>query len=245
MRHIGIKDYVALFFNGCLSKALIIIWAISGLILLLIYSEGDTMDFRMNFGKTDKVQGYIKSLDETDVSVNEEEIVKYFYGFSVDGEVFSGQSYGPYYYDADDQVTIEYLISDPENSRIMRMDNSMVGLVPIYIFGFLFLLFSFFLFAAIQVAIKHGNLIENGEITESRRITKEPTNTKINNKTLFKLTYEYEVYGVSYQLVHKTTNTGDSGEMEEIVYKRNKPKVGVFLFKLPKDIAKRIRSRPF
>ena len=139
VRFLSIKNYVDLFFKGWYAKGILIAISILGLILFLIYSDGDTKDFKLAYGSTTTTEGYVNNIEETNASINDESVEKYFYGYSVNDQVYRSYCYGTLYLDYDQKIKVQYLISDPEISRIVDSNNSLFGVFAIYLFGFFLL----------------------------------------------------------------------------------------------------------
>lgn len=242
MRYLSINNYISLYLNGCYIKSILAIWLINGIVLTLLYSDGDTDDFKLNFSSTVTTDAYIKNIEETNVSVNGQDIDKYFYSFSVDNNIYFSQCYGPFYLDIDDKVLVEYLPNNPNVSRIVSSDNSTVGLFPIYLFGIASIIFSILLIMHVAKTIKYGSIISRGELIEAKQISKEATNTKINNRRVYKLIYTYEVYGINQELVHKTTEPNKFKNTERVVYNQDAPASGIIFSTLPTNIKRLIHS---
>ena len=98
-RQLSIRNYISLFFISTYAKVITGIFLGSAVIFYLIYSEGDTDDFKLNYGSTNVAYGYVVNIESTNVSVNDEDVERYFYRFSIDGEVFGGDFYGSLYVD--------------------------------------------------------------------------------------------------------------------------------------------------
>jgi hypothetical protein len=84
--------------------------------------------------------------------------------------------------------------------------------------------------------LKGNRLLANGKIGSGRLISSEPTNTRINRRTVYKLTFEFTAEdGRTYQAVAKTHephHLQDEAE-ERLLYDAYNPAYAVLLDNLP------------
>jgi hypothetical protein len=132
-------------------------------------------------------------------------------------------------------VTIEYPQGNPQTSRIKGMRRKPVGL-----FGLLPVLFPLigllFITIGIRKGIKANRLLALGEQTTGRLKSKEKTNTKVNNKPVYKLTFEFDTpEGMTCEAIAKTHNTAklEDQAQEPLLYDPMRPSYAVMLDDLP------------
>ncbi|MEL6560678.1 MAG: hypothetical protein AAFQ94_20970 [Bacteroidota bacterium] len=239
-RQLSIKNYISLFFISTYAKVITGIFLGSAVIFYLIYSEGDTDDFKLNYGSTNVAYGYVVNIESTNVSVNDEDVERYFYRFSIDGEVFGGDCYGSLYVDFDEKVKVQYLKSDPDVSRIVGGDNSISGLFMIYFMGVVLIILVILMVRHFRKTMRYAGITANGVITKSTNRYVEPTNVSINDQPQFRLIYDYEAFDQSYSVEHKTIYTDDFKMTERIVYDRNQPENAIIFSTLPISIQRLI-----
>jgi hypothetical protein len=96
-----------------------------------------------------------------------------------------------------------------------------------------------FVIISLKKAKRNIYLIQNGIITNGKVIKKEPTNTRINNQTVYKVFFQYKSQDGNIQEAmnksHITYNLGDE-EKEPLVYDCQNPSKAVLLDTLPKKI---------
>lgn len=159
------------------------------------------------------------------------------YDFTIaDGSEYKGLSYiTGKQFEQGQKVTIEYPQGKPQTSRIKGMRQKPVGLFGIFpvVFPMIGLLF---IIRGIKKGIKANRLLTLGEQTTGKLKSKERTNTKVNKKPVFKLTFEFNTpEGMTYETLVKTHETGkleDEAE-EPLLYDPVLPSYAVMLDDLP------------
>jgi hypothetical protein len=95
------------------------------------------------------------------------------------------------------------------------------------------------LFFSTKKAIKEVYILKIGELAEGRLLSKIPTNTKINNQTVYELQFQFEATnGQMYQAkcrTHQYYRLEDE-QLEKLVYDPDMPSNAVMLDALPKGI---------
>jgi len=155
---------------------------------------------------------------------------------TADGTEYKGLSYiTGKQFELGQKVTIEYPQGKPQTSRIKGMRQKPVGLFGIFpvVFPMIGLLF---IIRGIKKGIKANRLLTLGEQTTGRLKSKERTNTKVNKKPVFKLTFEFNTpEEMTYETLVKTHETGkleDQAE-EPLLYDPVHPSYAVMLDDLP------------
>lgn len=239
-RQLSIKNYISLFFISTYAKVITGIFLGAILVFYLIYSEGDSDDFKLNYGSTNVAYGYVVNIESTNVSVNDKDVERYFYRFSIDGEVHGGDCYGSLYVDFDEKVKVRYLKSDPTVSRIVGGDNSISGLFMIYFMGVILLILLVLILRHFKKTMKYAGIAANGVLTKSVNRYTEPTNVTINDRPQFRIIYDYEAHDQQYSVEYKTVYTDDFKMTERIVYDRNQPENAIIFSTLPISIQRLI-----
>ncbi|MHC4692645.1 MAG: DUF3592 domain-containing protein [Planctomycetota bacterium] len=132
-------------------------------------------------------------------------------------------------------VTVEYPQGKPQTSRIKGMRQKPVGLFGIFpaVFPMIGLLF---IIGGMRKGIKANRLLTLGEQTTGKLKSKERTNTKVNKKIVYKLTFEFNTLeGMTYEVLVKTHETGKLEDQEEepLLYNPMRPSYAVMLDDLP------------
>lgn len=152
-------------------------------------------------------------------------------GQSFEGECYAtGLSFSP-----GDVVDVEYDSADPATSRIVGTRKKPWAA---------FLLFSA-IFPIVGMVIMviglRGNLravrvLKTGKLARGKLVDKQPTNTRINNRTVYRFTFEFQdEQGRSYQVSGKThiTELLEDEELERLLYDPEHPEGGVLVDALP------------
>jgi hypothetical protein len=204
----------------------------------------------LKISKTDPtVKGRIIEVSYTQASENEKPIYEYQFLYSVNGEEFRNSSYDIFRTLPSDS-TIEVIYSS-QNPQISKIKGMRAGLMPLWVLllvgifptiGFLFLLFSTLRKIKILQIMRVG-LIAQGTLTRQ-----EPTNTRINNRTVYKLFFSFTALdGQKYEAVgstHLTERLTDE-KTEMLVYDPQKPTDAVMLDVLPSVVKKYFQNEDF
>ena len=200
-------------------------------------------DFKSAFSFSDNdpvVSGVILNKKETNSSENKHRIYDYEFEYSVNGKTYTGNSFStasdP---KTGDTVIVQYNAKQNQLSRIQGMRTAPfdIWIVPFTcIFPLIGLIF---VILSIKKAQKNIYLVQNGILITGKVIRKEPTNTKINKQTVYKVFFQYKAQDGNLQeafiKTHITHNLGDE-EKEPLVYDSQNPSSAVLLDSLPKKI---------
>ena len=187
----------------------------------------------------DTAQGVVSTIGTTSASENETPVYANHYAFRVERleEDFNGISYTtgrPF--SEGESVTIEYLGAYPDISRIQGARSGTFSWWVLCIVGIFPLVGIVFVALSLVSGFKSNRLLSHGNVALGTLISKEPTNTRINNQTVYKLTFEF------------TTDTGQRCEatarshqpyaledepQEQLLYDPQNPENAVLLDNLP------------
>jgi hypothetical protein len=191
------------------------------------------LDFR---GDLEEVQGAITRCEDTNASQNDSEIYAHYYLFEADGQEYDGVSYSVGRRSSPgDKVTVQFPPDRPARSRIKGMRTA---LFPIFVlFVVLFPLIGLcFMLAGFRKGRKAVRLLANGEQALGVLKSKEPTGTRINNRRVYKLTFEFmDQMGQTYEATAKTHEPEclqDDAE-EPLLYDPIRPTYATMLDHLP------------
>lgn len=191
------------------------------------------LDFR---GDLEEVRGVITRCEDTNASENEREIYAHYYEFKTGGQEYDGVSYSVGKQSSPgDKVTVQFPPGRPSRSRIKGMRTSAF---PIFVlFVVLFPLIGLcFLLSGFRKGRKAIRLLVNGEQASGVLKSKEPTNTKINNRPVYKLTFEFkDQTGQTHEATattHEPERLQDDAE-EPLLYDPLRPGYATMLDHLP------------
>ncbi len=138
-----------------------------------------------------------------------------------------------------DTVIVKYIAKRHQLSRIQRMRTAPfdIWIIPFTcIFPLIGLIF---VILSIKKAKENIYVMQNRILTTGKVIRKEPTNTKINKQTVYKVFFQYKTQDgnlkEAFIKAHITHNLGDE-EKEPLLYDSQNPSSAVLLDSLPKKI---------
>lgn len=194
-RHVPITLKIKILFGGIFS---IVGWIFLGIGLLVNSALIPMMSFNsVQFGEdSPQTTGKVVSIRGTNTTVNNQRVMECEYTFEgPDGNEYTGAGYG--YYNIPrigETVQIQYLADDPSKSRMIGRDGISTGAIP-YVF-LVFLIFPLIglgmLIGHWVIATKKIRLLQSGTVTMGKYSHKFPTNTRINNRTVYKIAYKFE-----------------------------------------------------
>ena len=184
-------------------------------------------------------EGITVNVEPTNATVNDTPVYAYTYSFRVESleTEFQGVSYTTgQQFESGWTVTVEYLKSNPNVSRIHGTRQAMFGpwvLCLVFLFPLIGLVFVVF---GLSGGIKANRLLAQGKVTQGVLKSKEPTSTRVNNRPVYKLTFEFRADdGGIYEVVSKThllQLLEDEAE-EQLVYDPRHPAHAVMMDNLP------------
>jgi hypothetical protein len=214
-----------------------------GLIFLRVFGGySDTGVVRFWLGTVKTATGVVSSVELTSASEGGSDsspgtpIYKVSYTFDVAGRERGGISYGAGYNPAPGTaVVVEYIEGDPETSRIQGCRGAIFPIWVMFVAIFP-LVGAVFVFFGFRKGWKANHLLSHGLLAWATRKSSEPTNVRINNRTVMKLTFEFEAAdGRTYPAVEKThlPEKLQDDEREAVLYDPLAPSYAVMLDSLP------------
>lgn len=225
------------------------LFSLVGLAFVLYFS------FQLNWkiifaGKDDfaPAQGYITGYNETAFSENDNTLFEYHYRFNLEKESTHSGVFLEYAgsYQIGQEIQVEYLKNSPGVSRILGRDRRNYHQIMFFagigglLAGFLFL------YPSCKKTRRERKIIMAGFPTKGKLILAEPTNLKVNEQTVYKLTYEYPTGNNKSQKFsvrsHMIRNFSDE-HFENLIYDPGKPSKAVIIDTLPEPVARYITRK--
>jgi hypothetical protein len=133
------------------------------------------------------------------------------------------------------QVEIEYEPGNPAVSRIVGTRKSAIDAWGIFValFPALGLIF---MVLGLRGNLRAVRVLRTGKLARGKLVEKQATNTRINNRTVYRLTFEFQdEQGRIYRVSGKThiTELLEDEELERLLYDPNHPEGGVLVDALP------------
>jgi len=219
-----------------------------GMLFALIFTPMIDFSSPFHFGDSSlKTTGAVSQVEKTNMSVNEETVIRYEFTFTYMGRSYSGTSYSTEHsYRPDDSVPVEFEPSDPSICRIEGMGMKPAGmfLLFIYIFpliGFVFLYFAF------KKGIQKIHAIRYGIMTRGKFVKMESTGGSINDRSIYDLHFAFkDRLGNEYTAIgstHLIEQVQDEPE-ERIIYDPDNPGNSVVVDAMPSSVRKFLSSVP-
>lgn len=241
-RQIPLLLAIQLLFSGVLCT---LGWVFLGFGMIFVWifaANTDPFAFFVFHGHLETARGVVTSVEETDFSEGGSEhtpgtpIYRLCYRFSYQGHDFEGASYrlrAPRKSIHD--VTIEFPAGRPNRSRIRGMRSAVFGPFALIaaIFPAIGLLFVVF---TLRRGFKRIQFLKHGELASGELVAKEPTNTQINNQTVYKMTFAFQTaLGKKAEITVRTHETErlEDDQLELLLYDPVKPTRGTTLDNLP------------
>jgi hypothetical protein len=180
--------------------------------------------------------GTLLEVKETSASENNVRVYAYKYSFRAEGAAYEGVSYATgREYGAGEAVVVEYVEGNPSLSRIRGMRRAEFG--PWVLFVLIFPLVGFiFIIVSLRAGLRANRLLRHGKLAWGELVSKEPTNTRINNRVVYKLTFAFQPEeGGHAQAVarsHEPEKLQDEAR-ERLLYDPFHPETAVLLDALP------------
>jgi hypothetical protein len=215
-----------------------------GMIFWWIFgAQSDVTSWYQFSGDLTQVRGSALAVEDTGISEGGGEdspgtpIYKVSYSFEPkEGGHAAGFCYGTGMYLAPGTpVDVEYAAGDPGTSRIVgsrKRPLDMWGLF-VAIFPLIGLALMFF---GLRSNARALHLLRLGKQARGRLVSKEPTNTKINNQMVYKLTFEYaDEAGETHRMSDRTHHTHlvEDEQTERLFYNPRNPSEGKLVDLLP------------
>ena len=189
-------------------------------------------------GRPISVVGTVLASRSTNVSENDSPVYEHTYSFvTPEGTQSRGTSYVTgHSLPAGSEVTVEYVPHRPQVSQVRGMRRN---LVPewVMLFVSIFPLIGLaFVVATVRQGIKANRLLAHGQLASGVLSDKQPTGTKINERTVYRLTFDFEAGdGRRYQATagtHEPERLEDQ-RREPLLYDVLNPSYSVMLDSLP------------
>lgn len=217
-------------------------WLFFGFGMIFVWIFGlPTLLYSVPFwlGGVETAPGVVSAVQGTGSSENDVPVMANQYVFRVERleQEYRGESYTTgSQYSVGDNVTVEYVADNPDISRIAGTRTGQFSSWALCVVGLFPLVGLGFIYVSLMQGFRGIRLLKNGKITEGRLSDKSPTNTRINNQTVYQLTFDFTADdGLPYQATarsHRTLNLEDE-PLEQLVYDPRNPKNAVLVDNLP------------
>lgn len=232
-RTIPLTTFITVWLGNIMTQIGLIFLAFSLIFLPFFITKDNFSAF--SFSSNDaETFGTITHIEATNSRVNKKTVYAYSYIFKIGEQSFQSTSYASKnpYLDIGKTVKIFYVKDNPAISHIEDMRNSEF---PQWVLLFL-LIFPTIGAVMATIGIKKGKkafmLLKHGELAKGKLIASVATNTKINNRYVYKMTFEFTTKkGKVQQMVAETHKTEllEDETMEGILYMAEQPEIALAL----------------
>lgn len=212
-------------------------WFIFGFGMIFVWTFCSNADLSaITFHANAQTKGRVTRVVGTGASENHQTIYENHYEYSVASKPFEGLSYSSGKQVSEgDAVDVEYREGAPERSRITGMRRGMFG--PFVLFVVIFPLIGA---AMAGFSIPYGRrrnfLLQDGVLAHGTLKSKLPTNVRVNDRTVWELTFEFKTRDGRTAEAKARSSTPDSLEDERhepLLYDPNDPSYAAMLDELP------------
>ena len=241
-RRVPISTRIAVQFGGFLVQFGALFFAFGMIFWWVFGAQSDVTSWFKFMGDLATTQGTVINVEDTGISEGGSDstpgtpIYQVFYQFELDGVRYADECYGTGYYPPmGTTVVVEYVADDPTTSRIEGTRKSALGFVGILVAIFPGVGLVLMTIGLLRNA-KAARLVGIGKLARGRLVAKEPTNTRINKKMVYKFTFEFEdENGDTHQVSGRTHHTSllEDEETERLIYNPSRPDDGVLVDTLP------------
>jgi hypothetical protein len=187
-------------------------------------------------GALGHVTGTVTRVEDTNARENRATVRANHYEYSVAGRLFSGVSYSTGdSVQQGERVLVEYLERAPEQSRIAGQRKGVFS--PAVLFVLIFPAIGLaFAIGGVRWGSRRVRLLRDGVLTNGVLAHKRATNTRVNNRRVFELTFAFTAQnGQRCEAKARTSLTArlEDEREEPLLYNPNKPEDAVMLDEAP------------
>ncbi|MBI5882667.1 MAG: DUF3592 domain-containing protein [Elusimicrobia bacterium] len=208
-----------------------------GMVFFWVFSVPETAVSLFRFaGELESTPGTVTACRATAMSEDDITVFAVKYSFETQGPGCRGTSYAtgscPVPGTA---VTVEFPAGSPEHSRVQGLRSAPFG--PLVLIVFLFPAVGLgFILAGLRSGILSGRLLSRGLPTQGSLVSKLPTSTKINDRTVYAMTFAFrDSFGVERSVTTRTHEPEvlEDESRENILYDPADPSRAVTVDSLP------------
>ncbi len=246
-RHVPLSLRIGALFGGFMSQ---FGWAFFGFGLIFFWVFGynaDLSSFTYFRNPGTYVAGKVIEVTATSASEGEQRVFEIAYEFQVDSTgnktspeavpaSFKGISFANSpNLNAGDKVEVEYVPDNPSISRIKGFRRKMFGPAALFVVIFPLIGLPFLIFGFLR-GLKVNRLYSFSRIAKGKLASKSPTNTRINNRIVYEMTFQFTAEdGRTYSVAERTHEPEllEDEKEETLIYDPTCPSEAVMLDSLP------------
>jgi hypothetical protein len=189
-RRLGPSLILQTLFGGMLQQ---MGWLFAGFGMVFVWAFVGQAEiaWKLRAGTTAEIEARVTGSVDTGASVNETPVRGTRYVFEMAGRQFENVSYATGHALAEGATaTVEYSTGDPQMSRIKGMRSAMFGPAVLFVLIFPGIGLAFVL-GSLRGRMRELHLLRHGIAGFAKLVDKSPTNTRINNQTVYRLRFEF------------------------------------------------------
>lgn len=235
-RKVPFTTRISILFSGFRSQ---FGWLLFGLGLMFFWAFAANSDYSFIHYKGEIIttEGIAIRWQNTDATEGDVPVFENYFTFMAgDGHNYEGKSYatGQRIFTGD-TLTIEYPAGKPQHARIQGMRTQTFSTVAVWtvIFPLVGLVF---IMLGIRRSLRALRLLKYGMLTKGVLISKKRTNTKINGRVVYKMTFKFQdEEGFEFTVKERTSMPYDLQDQKEerLLYLRSRPANAMMLEALP------------
>ncbi len=197
-----------------------------GMIFAWVFVFQSTLFSWHDWDDASLVAAVIENASSTSASENDSPVYRYTFRYEVGGQSYLSRSYttGPYF-SRGDTVGVLYFPDEPATSRLVEGRTAMFGWGVAFVLLFP-LIGLIFILVGFRKNMKAIDLLVNGRFARGQLTSKSPTNTRINDRTVYRYTFTFTANdGREYEATGKTHRTHllEDEETERLIYAESDP----------------------
>jgi hypothetical protein len=217
-------------------------WLFFGFGMLFVWLFGSMADpgpILFNLATLETAPGTVSDVRPTNSSQNDVPVYAIHFTYRVESEEtdYFGVSYTTgAAYSVGQPVTVEYVASNPDRARIKGERSGQFDWWVLCIVGIFPLVGSGFILYGLTQGWKNLRLLRYGQVARGQLARKEPTNTRINKRMVYKLTFDFTAAdGAARQAIAKSHLPGNLEDeaYEQILYDPANPTRAALVDNLP------------
>ena len=171
-------------------------WALFGFGMIFFWAFALNSDLGSLYhfsGPLETAPGVVVESRETNASENKQRVYAHEYSFRFDRTDYQGVSYATgQQLSPGAPVQVEFPHGNPAVSRIQGMRRGTFGPAVIFVVIFPFIGLCFVVFG-LWSGLRAAHLLAHGRLAFGTLASKTPTNTRVNNQTVYKLTFDFTI----------------------------------------------------
>jgi len=190
-----------------------------------------------------EIQGEVTKTGETNTTINGNKVLYVEYEFVVNNKKQNATiNTIKRVYTQGDEITVEYLPDFFSISNIKGSEPETMNILFFLVFGIFPIIGIFYVFREVRRMNRVTTILSDFKLSKAILKEKKVTSTKVNNRSVYKMIYEYHPINSNLINSFKTIKPNFFSKEELLVYANRHPENAVILKRLPESVAKQIMA---